>query len=315
MADTFIEKRKAGWRRLEELAARARGRRGLRRLSREEVREIGRSYRRAATDLAIARVESHDPRLVSYLNGLVIHAHGMIYRTPSRGLRAVFAFYRDEFPAVFRRTARFTVAVAAIFLLIALGSFVATYRDDDFADFAYVGRGTVQLIKENRMWTDWLNEHAPVGAAGIMANNLGVGFKTFAASILPVVGTVDALMPTALQFGAINALIVKYRMTLKLWSFVAGHGVLEFAAIFIAGGAGLMLGLSLVAPGERTRREALLERGATAIKLLAGCIPLLIIAGLIEGFVSPTPLHPAFKFSVSAATAVGLALYLRAPRA
>jgi uncharacterized membrane protein SpoIIM required for sporulation len=158
------------------------------------------------------------------------------------------------------------------------------------------------MIKENRMWTDWLNEFAPLGAAGIMANNLGVGFKTYAASILPVVGTIDALMPSALQFGAINALIVKYHMTLKLWSFVAVHGVIEFTAI-----------LALLVPGERTRREALLERGATAIKLLAGCIPMLVIAGLIEGFISPTPIHPAFKFAVSGATAVGLLLYLRTP--
>ena len=165
------------------------------------------------------------------------------------------------------------------------------------------------------MWTDWLNEQAPVGAAGIMTNNIGVGFLTFAVSVFPVVGTVYMLKNTALQFGAINALVFKYGMRHTLWSFVAGHGVLEFTAIFIAGGAGLMIGLSFVAPGERTRREAMIENGAMAIKLIAGCIPMFIIAGLIEGFVSPTPLHPAFKFAVSAATAVGLALYLRAPRA
>jgi uncharacterized membrane protein SpoIIM required for sporulation len=120
-------------------------------------------------------------------------------------------------------------------------------------------------------------------------------------------------MPSALQFGAVNALIVKYGMTLKLWSFVAGHGVLEFTAIFIAGGAGLMIGLAVLLPGERTRREALVERGTTAIKLLAGCIPLLVLAGLIEGFISPTPVHPAYKFAVSGATAVGLLAYLLKP--
>jgi uncharacterized membrane protein SpoIIM required for sporulation len=163
------------------------------------------------------------------------------------------------------------------------------------------------------MWTDVLNEIAPQGAAAIMTNNIGVGFVTFAKSIFPVIGTVDALMPTALQFGAVNALVIKYRMKLKLWSFVAGHGVLEFTAIFIAGGAGLMIGLALIVPGERTRREALLERGAVAIKLLAGCIPLLVIAGVIEGFISPLPIHPVFKFAVSAATAAGLLAYLLKP--
>ena len=189
-------------------------------------------------------------------------------------------------------------------------SFVATYRNDDFAEFGNVPPALVTKIKQQRMWTDVLNEIAPYGAARIMTNNIAVGFITFALSILPVAGTIEALMPSALQFGAINALIIKYHMTLKLWSFVVGHGVLEFTAIFIAGGAGLMIGMAILVPGERTRREALLERGATAIKLLAGCIPLLIIAGLIEAFISPTPIHPAYKFAVSAATAIGLAAYL-----
>ena len=94
MADTFIEKRKANWKRLEELIGRARGARGLRRLKREEVRELGRIYRRAASDLAIAREESRDQRLINYLNSLVIRAHGEIYRTESKGLGAIFNFYR-----------------------------------------------------------------------------------------------------------------------------------------------------------------------------------------------------------------------------
>ncbi len=310
MADNFIEKRKANWKRLEDLIEEARSIRGLRRLSRDEVRELGRSYRRAATDLAIARVESRDQRLVSYLNNLVIRAHGMIYRTESNGLRGILDFYRYDFPVIFRRTFVYTFATFLAFIAISICSFVATWRNDDFADFAYLSRPTVQKIKENKSWWDELNKESPVGAAGIMANNIGVSFRVFALSVIPVVGTLYALMPSALQFGAINALIIKYRMTLNLWSFVVGHGVLEFTAIFIAGGAGLMIGMALIAPGERTRREALVERGALAIKLLAGCIPLLIIAGLVEGFISPLPVYHGYKFAIATATAIGLTAYL-----
>src|SRR5215210_3574937 len=100
MAENFIEKRKANWRRLEELMNEARTVRGLRRLSRDEVRELARSYRRAASDLAIARVESRDGRLVNYLNNLVIRAHGMIYRAEAKGARAIFDFYWYDFPAI-----------------------------------------------------------------------------------------------------------------------------------------------------------------------------------------------------------------------
>lgn len=313
MAQTFIEKRKASWQRLEELVRRIRQLRGLQKFNRAEVRELGTLYRRAASDLAIARVESRDQRLVSYLNSLVIRAHGEIYRSESKGVRGILEFYLHDFPTIFRQTYRYTLAVFLIFLAMAVFSFVATYRDGDFSEHAYLPPAIVQHIKENRMWTDDLNKEAPTGAAYIMTNNIGVGLKTFAFSILPVVGTVLTLMPTALQFGSLNALIVKYHMVQKLYGFVAGHGVLEFTAIFIAGGAGLMLGLAILIPGERTRAQALVERGATAIKLLAGCIPMLIIAGIIEAFISPTPLHPYFKFAVSLVTAIALAAYLLKP--
>jgi uncharacterized membrane protein SpoIIM required for sporulation len=313
MADNFIERRKTNWKRLEELIDQVRSVRGLRRLSREEVREFGRSYRRAASDLAIARVESRDQRLVNYLNNLVIRAHGMVYRAESRGVRSIFDFYWHEFPAIFRRTFRYTLATFLIFMGIAMVSFIATWRNDDFADFAYLSQSTVQQIKKHQRWWESLNDAAPIGAARIMANNIGVSLKVFAFSIVPVAGTVDALMPSALQFGSINALVIKYGMTRTLWSFVAGHGVLEFMAIFIAGGAGLMIGLALLVPGERTRREALVESGRTAIQLLAGCIPLLVIAGAIEGFISPLPIQGSYKIAVSAATAVMLAAYLLKP--
>lgn len=313
MADNFIERRKANWKRLEELTNQVRSLRGLRSLARDEVRELGRIYRRTASDLAIARVESRDQRLVSYLNNLVIQAHGMIYRSESKGVRSIFDFYWHEFPAIFRRTFRYTLATFLIFVAIGLCSFWATWRNDDFADFAYVPQPLVQSVKNKQRWWERLNDEAPTGAAGIIANNIGVSLKVFAFSIVPVVGTVGILTPSALQIGSLQAVLMKYGMMGTFWNFGFGHAVLEFAAIFIAGGAGLMIGWSVIAPGERTRREALIECSTLAIRLLVGCIPLLIVAGLIEGFISPLPLQSRYKIAVSAASAVMLAAYLLKP--
>lgn len=310
MSDNFIEKRKGSWRRLENLLDDVQGLRGIRDLNRKQVRELGRSYRRTAADLAIARVESRDQRLNSYLNNLVIRAHGLVYQTENKGLQRIWIFYRDEFPALFRQTSRYTLAIFIVFLTIAFFSFLATWRNDDFAEFAHLNSQAVRDVKDGHKWWEALNNGAPIGAAAIMANNIGVALRIFALSIFPVLGTVQALLPTSLQFGAINALAVKYGMKLKLWSFVAGHGVLEFAAFFIAGGAGLLLGLSILLPGDRTRREALIVAGSQAIKLLAGCVPLLVIAGCIEGFISPTLIHWGYKFGVSTITAIGLGVYL-----
>lgn len=313
MSEGLIARRKAAWKRLEQLLEQAGNSRGVKSLGREDLRELIYSYRRASSDLAIARVESRDQRLVSYLNSLVIRGHGALYRTRSAGVRGIADFYLNDFPALFRRTWRYTFATFVIFLLISIGSFIATWRDADFADFAYVPRTAVERIRGGVSWWEDLNRAAPQGAAMIMANNIGVSLKVFAMSIIPVAGMIYSLMPSALQFGAINALIVKYGMTLRLWAFVAGHGVLEFTAIFIAGGAGLMIGLALLAPGERTRRDALVERGAAAVRLMAGCIPLLIVAGLIEGFISPLKIHSGYKIAVSIASAVCLAAWLLKP--
>lgn len=310
MADSFIEKRKGSWRRLDDLLDEVQGLRGIRTLNRKQVRELGSSYRRTAADLAIARVESRDQRLNSYLNNLVIRAHGMVYRAETKGLQRIWDFYRDEFPALFRQTSRYTLATFFLFTALSLFSFMATWRNDDFAEFAHLNSQAVQDVKDGHKWWEALNDGAPIGAAAIMANNIGVALRIFALSIFPVIGTVQALLPTSLQFGAINALAVKYGMKLKLWSFVAGHGVLEFAAFFIAGGAGLLFGLSILLPDDRTRREALVISGSQAIKLLAGCVPILIIAGCIEAFISPTLIHWGYKFGVSATTAILLGIYL-----
>jgi uncharacterized membrane protein SpoIIM required for sporulation len=99
-------------------------------------------------------------------------------------------------------------------------------------------------------------------------------------------------------------------MSVSLWSFVSPHGSLELPAIFIAGGAGLLLGSAILAPGPLPRRDAIRQRGASAVRLLLGVIPLLIVAGVVEGFVSPVPIDPSAKFVTGASLFALLLVYL-----
>src|SRR5215210_4437529 len=115
-SDRFISERKGAWQRLEDLLGLL-DRSSLRRLHREEVRELGRIYRRTASDLAIARAESRDPRLVNYLNSLVIRAHGRIYRAESHGWKRIREFFTRELPQTFRRTWRYTFRSFSIFMV------------------------------------------------------------------------------------------------------------------------------------------------------------------------------------------------------
>src|ERR687898_742853 len=105
--DRFISTRKNAWQRLEDLLKLLDGA-SLGRLRKDEVRELGRIYRRTASDLAIARAESRDPRLINYLNSLVIRAHGRIYQADAQGGSRIKGFFAREFPQTFRRTGRFT---------------------------------------------------------------------------------------------------------------------------------------------------------------------------------------------------------------
>src|SRR5437667_11493526 len=144
--DRFINERKTVWQRLEELLELL-DRMTLRKLHREEVRELGRIYRRTASDLAIARAESRDPRLINYLNSLVIRAHGRIYRADAQGGRRIRNFFARDFPQTFRRTWRYTALSFVVFFLFGALSFLATRRDPDFSELADVSHGMRHRIE------------------------------------------------------------------------------------------------------------------------------------------------------------------------
>src|SRR5258705_9359512 len=131
--DRFIEKHKTAWQRLEDLLKLLDGS-SLRRLHREEVRELGKIYRRTSSDLAVARAESRDPRLINYLNSLVIRAHGRIYQADPQGASRVSSFFARELPQTFRRTWRYTAVSFGVFALFSVIGFVGTKYDPEFSE-------------------------------------------------------------------------------------------------------------------------------------------------------------------------------------
>src|ERR1051325_5849488 len=145
--DRFINERKKAWQRLEQLLHQLDGLK-LRRLHREEVRELGRIYRRTASDLAIARAESRDPRLVNYLNSLVIRAHGRIYRADAQGGRRIRLFFTRELPQTFRRTWRYTFLAFMVFSIFAVFGFIGTHYDPEFSELVGVNPGFREVYIE-----------------------------------------------------------------------------------------------------------------------------------------------------------------------
>lgn len=309
MLKNFLESRLGKWKRLEELTARA-SRLRLRNLSGEEVREFGQLYRRTAADLAIAREEVRDQRLVNYLNYLVGRAHGAIYRSESSGFGVFVSFFRYEFPAVFRKTFRYTLTAFLTFILAAAFAAAACLLDEGFAN--RIAPRLRQDIADHHNWTESVNRANPIASTSIQTNNIQVTFLAFAGGLLAGIGTLWVLAQNGLLLGMVLSLCFRYRF----WDipiFVSAHGVIELTAIFIAGGAGLLIGKALLMPGELRRIDALVENGRLAIKLILGCIPMLLIAGLIEGFISPARIAPAYKFSISALSAIVMTMYFLKP--
>lgn len=295
----------AKWKRLEELITRA-SRLRLKNLSGEEVREFGQLYRRTAADLAIAREEVIDKRLINYLNYLVGRAHGAIYRSESSGFGVFVSFFRYEFPAVFRQTFRYTFIAFLTFMLAAGFAAAVCLLDEGFAD--RIAPGLKQSIANHDNWTEAVNNANPLASTRIQTNNIGVTFLAFAGGVLIGMGTLLVLVQNGLLLGMVLSLCFRYRFW-EIPIFISAHGVIELTAIFIAGGAGLLIGKALLMPGDLRRIDALVENGRLAIKLILGCIPMLLIAGLIEGFISPAHIPAAFKFSVSAMSAVLMNMY------
>ncbi|HKO61292.1 MAG TPA: stage II sporulation protein M [Pyrinomonadaceae bacterium] len=308
--DRFIEKHKTAWQRLEELL-KLLDRSSLRRLHREEVRELGRIYRRTASDLAIARSESRDPRLINYLNSLVIRAHGRIYQADAQGGSRIKSFFTREFPQTFRRTWRFTALSFGVFALFSVIGFLGTKYDPEFSELAGVPAGFREMFIETKThWWEDLNEANQIGASSIFTHNIQVTIYTFAFGAFFGVGTLFYLAYNGLVIASIVSLTYNAGFGNDLVTFMVGHGVVELSCIFMAGGAGLLIGSALLMPGDLSRADALKSRGKDAVRLMMGVALLLVLAGIIEGFISPAPIPATIKYSVGAVTGVALYSYL-----
>lgn len=304
----WLETRQPYWNRLEALLDRvARG--GLKSLTRDELQELGLLYRQIASDLAALREDRASVHFAQYLNELLARAHNSIYSAQKPTPAAAVRFFRDTYPEVFRRTFAYSLLAFLIFSASAAVGVTLTRQDTNFK-VRVLGPEMVETIERREMWTHSIVAIKPLASSAIMTNNLSVAFTTFAFGITGGAGTLYMLMFNGLLIGTIATACWSSGMSLQLWSFVAPHGVLELPAIFIAGGAGLRLAAGLLFPGLLPRRESVARAGAEGVQLLLGCVPILVIAGVIEAFVSPTGLGAASKFSVAAALFALLLAYL-----
>jgi uncharacterized membrane protein SpoIIM required for sporulation len=308
ISNRWIEQRKGLWQRLDGLLVQAETS-GLRSLTGDELCELGLLYRQAAQDLSAVRADRGSRTQEEYLNLLLARAHNRIYSGRKLEPLLIWRFFAVEYPRLFRRLFPYVAAALTIFLAGAALGALLTFARPAFMRM-YLGPGMVETIEHHEMWTKSIVSVKPMASSAIMTNNIAVTFTAFAYGITAGVLTIWLLFNNGLQIGVIAIACAQAHMSRDLWSFVAAHGSLELPSIFIAGGAGLRLATGMLFPGIYTRRDSLRRAAVEAIRLLAGTVPLLIVAGTLEGFLSPSGAPVAVKFLTGAVLFLGLVVWL-----
>lgn len=290
----WIARREPDWQQLDALLTQME-KRGLRSLQTDEIRKLASLYRSVSADLA--RAKTHQAAigntLVHDLQQLTARGYSQVYQGSRRQeWRSVLDFYRWGFPAVVQQTWVYIAISTGLFLLGGLIGWWFAWRDPSFMALI-VPESTIRLVRDDhKLWMGSILGTEPIASSQIMINNLAVSFRAIAGGMTLGIVTVLLLFFNGLMIGTIGTLVGQNNLAFPFWAFVFPHGSLELPAIFLAGGAGLLIARGILLPGKFRRADALRFYGLQAAQLVYGIVPMLVIAGAIEGFFSPSPAVP-----------------------
>jgi uncharacterized membrane protein SpoIIM required for sporulation len=271
-----------------------------------EVKEMGPLYRAVISDLAQARRAYPGQKVSLYLNQLLSRSHSFICQEDTNDFRSLWHYIAQTIPQAFRRNGIFTLIAFLMFIIPAAVAFQMARTDPTIAET--LGLQEVrEILANDDIWTDIPVNERPYTSTFIMTNNIRVALFAFGGGILFGLFSVYVLIFNGIHIGAVMGLAVHYGQGQPLLDFIFAHGVIELSIIFIAGGAGLQLGWALINPGLYSRRNALAEAARHALPLAVLAFPVLIAAGVIEGFLSPS--SASFDTKVLVGVVTGLMLY------
>ena len=315
VAERLVARKTGRWTEFQMLAERVSAR-GLDVLNADELAGFAARYREVAADLARARTYGADPVVRVRLERLVAAGHNALYQKERHTWQRLWRFLARECPAAVLAAWRPVGLAFLVFMLPAVGGYLLLRERPALAPellpdsmLERSEAGTARTRQGQRYVESRAGER-PLVASAIIANNVRVAFTCFAGGIFLGVGSLILLAFNGLELGAVSGHFANTGLLGYLWTFVVGHGVLELFAIWVAGAAGFLLGLAVIAPGDLTRRDALVLAGRRAIRMIGFVIVLLAVAGTIEGFVSASEWPLTGRLLVSSASVLFLGLYL-----
>jgi uncharacterized membrane protein SpoIIM required for sporulation len=264
-------------------------------------------YREVCRDLAVATQRRYSRQLVVRLNSMASAGHRHLYERTTDYTRQFLAFVGRDFPRAVRRHWRPVAIAAACFWLPAVATLLGVLETPELI-YSVMDAGNVREFEtmydpasRDRLGSLRTAEDDMTMFGFYIANNIGVGFRTFASGIVFGLGSLFFLVYNGLILGAVGAHVVHLGFETPFFSFVIGHGAPELTAIVLSGAAGLMLGDALIAPDASGRAEALRRRSAEALPIMLGVILMLVLAAVLEAFwSSKSIILPDVKYGVGA---------------
>ena len=289
----FRAEREADWRRLEGLLQRVEGRQ-VSTLSDEELLAIPVLYRSTLSSLSVARATALDHSLIEYLEGLSARAYFFVYGARASILERLGTFFAETWPAAVKLLWRETLIAAAIFFVSVAVGWLLVAQDSGW--YASLVPGELVGGRDPSATTAALREtiHPPakllkeidlsVFASGLFTNNAQVTLVAFALGFAFGAPTVFVVAQNALGLGAMLQLFASRGLGFPFAAWIMIHGVTEIFAIILGAAAGFRIGWAVAFPGERTRLQAATDAGLGGARVMAGCVIMLAVAGLLEGF-------------------------------
>lgn len=303
--DVFVAAHRAEWSRLRELVRRGGELRG------PEADELVVLYQRVATHLSIVRASAPDPALVGELSALVAQARAALTGTHAASWRDVAKFVAGGFPAAVYRSRRWWVPTALLFVLAA-GLVSAWVAGDPLVQATIAAPDEIRALTAPGGEFESYYSSAPAAsfAAQVWTNNAWVAAGCLVLGVFLGIPVVVILAMNLVNVGVAGGLMAAAGRLDVFLGLITPHGLLELTAVFVAAGAGLRLGWTVVDPGGRTRARALGQEGRAAAGMAVGLTGILLVSGMIEAFVTPSGLPTWARIGIGVAAELAFLAYV-----
>jgi uncharacterized membrane protein SpoIIM required for sporulation len=301
--DAFVAAHQQEWVRLDYLVGRRR------RLTGEQVDELVGGYQRAATHLSVLRTAGYDPALVAQLSTRVARARSAVTGAHTPGLSTIARFVLVSFPVMTYKARWWWLGTAAGSLLLALliGWWIA--RSPAVQNALLPPDQARQLV--NSQFRNYYSQYAATSFAfQVWTNNILVAGESLVFGGFLCIPTLYILFQNSLNLGADGGFMVAHGRGVEFFALILPHGMLELSAVFLAAAAGLRLGWTIIDPGPLPRVQALAKGGRETITIAIGAIGMLAVSGVIEAFVTPSPLPTWARIGIGAVAETAFLTYL-----